>query len=71
MTIEEAKEYIPDFEAFRNEACAICTEEWYCPHNCEILSKATKMDFNRILKCYARNDGEMYNVLRWLKQARI
>lgn len=71
MTIEEAKEYIPDFEAFCKEACATCTEEWYCPHNCEILSKATKMDFNRILKCYARHDGEMYKVLRWLKQARI
>lgn len=47
MTIEEAKEYIPNFEAFRNEA------------------------YNRILKCYARNDGEMYKVFRWLKQARI
>lgn len=36
----------------------------------EIVKKAI-MDFNRILKCYARNDGEMYKVLRWLKQTRI
>ena len=71
MTIEEAKEYIPNFEAFRKEACATCTEEWYCPRNCEELNKASRMDFNRILKCYARNDGETYKVLRWLKQARI
>ena len=71
MTIEEAKEYIPDFKSFYAEACAMCAQEWYCPHNCEILDKARKMDFNRILKCYARHDGEMYKVLRWLKQARI
>ncbi len=29
------------------------------------------MDFVHILKCYARNDGEMYKVLRWLEKARI
>lgn len=55
MTIKEAKEYIPDFEVFRKEVCATCTEEWYCPCNCEELNKASRMDFNRILKCYARN----------------
>ena len=71
MTIKEAKEYIPDFETFRKEVCATCTEEWYCPCNCEELNKASRMDFNRILKCYARNDGEMYKVLRWIRQARI
>ena len=71
MTIEDAKEYIPNFEAFCNEACATCTEEWYCNRCCKDLCKAERMDFNRILKCYARNDGEMYKVLRWLKKARI
>lgn len=91
MTIEEAKEYIPDFEAFCKEACDNCGEAGYCPRYCEDLCetcvncgeaeychlycedlcKAARMDFNRILKCYARNDGEMYKVLRWLKQARI
>lgn len=73
MTIEEAKEYIPDFEAFRKEACTVCTaNDWYCPFNvCDTLLKAGELDYNRILKCYARHDGEMYKVLRWLKQARI
>lgn len=73
MTIEEAKEYIPDFEAFRKEACTVCTaNDWYCPFNvCDTLLKAGELDYNRILKCYARNDGEMYKVFRWLKKARI
>ena len=72
MTIEEAKEYIPDFDSFCKEACAVCTaNDWYCPDVCDTLLKAGELDYERILKCYARNDGEMYKVLRWLKQARI
>ena len=71
MTIEETKEYIPDFDSFRYQACLCCDNEWYCPTYCNVLEKAERIDFNRILKCYARNDGEMYKVLRWLKQARI
>lgn len=71
MTIEEAKEYIPDFDSFCKEACDNCGEAGYCHRYCEDLCKSERMDFNRILKCYARNDGETYKVLRWLKQARI
>nr|DAM56600.1 MAG TPA: hypothetical protein [Caudoviricetes sp.] len=71
MTIEEAKEHIPDFEAFCNMACNNCRHDYYCPQRCKDLRKTERMDFNRILKCYARHDGEMYKVFRWLKQARI
>ena len=72
MTIEEAKEYIPDFDAFRKEFCAVCVaNDWYFPNVCDTLLKASGLDYDRILKCYARYDGEMYKVLRWLKQARI
>ena len=71
MTIEEAKKDIPDLDSFCYQACHSCNNDWYCPSYCDILKKARQMDFNRILKRYARNDGEMYKVLRWLKQARI
>ena len=72
MTIEEAKEYIPDFEAFRKEFCSVCVaNDWYCPNVCNALLKASELDYNRILKCYARNDGEMWKVVRWIRQARI
>lgn len=71
MTIEEAKKDIPGIYTFLAKACLCCSNEWYCPTYCNVLEKAKRMDFNRILKCYARHDGEMYKVLRWLKQARI
>lgn len=71
MTIEEAKEYIPDFDTFCGQACFCCNNEWFCPTYCDVLEKASRIDFNRILKCYARHDGEMHKILRWLKQARI
>lgn len=72
MTIEEAKEYIPDFDAFRKEACNHCTaNDWYCPSDCTTLEKARKLDYNRILKCYARNGGEMDKVFAFIRSARI
>ena len=71
MTIEEAKEYIPDFDSFCRKACLCCDNEWYCLSYCDVLEKASRMDFNHILKCYARNDGEMYKVLRWLKKQEL
>lgn len=71
MTIEEAKKDIPDFDSFRYQACFCCNNEWYCPSYCDALEKAERMDFNRILKCYAQNGGEMYKVLRWLKRVKI
>ena len=71
MTIEEAKEYIPDVDSLCRQACLCCNNEWYCPTYCDVLEKAARMDYNRILKCYARNDGEMWKVVRWIRQARI
>lgn len=71
MTTVDAREYIPNLTIFRKEACEACKQSDYCPQYCDTLLKAERMDFNRILKCYARHDGEMYKVLRWLKQARI
>ena len=29
MTIEEAKEYMPDIDSFCKEACNNCSAEWY------------------------------------------
>ena len=71
MTIEEAKEYIPDFEAFCKKACNMCENKYCCPQRCKDLCKAEQIDFNRILNCYARHDGEMYKVFWWLRQVRV
>lgn len=70
MTIEEAKKDIPDFDSFCYQACHRCNNDWYCPSYRDVL-KAERMDFNRILKCYARHDGDLEKVWRWIKQARI
>lgn len=72
MTIEEARECIPNFKAFENEVCNSCVEnDWYCPSRCRILEKASKLDFERIQKSYARNDGEMWKVMRYIKRAKV
>lgn len=72
MTIEQARECIPDFNAFENEFCNSCVaNNWYCPDRCPVLKKALKMDFERILKSYARNDGDLTKVSRFLREAQI
>ena len=59
MTIEEAKKDIPYFDSFCRQACLCCDNEWYCPTYCNVLEKAERMDFNRILKCYVENGREI------------
>lgn len=71
MTIEEAKEFMPDFNSFHAEACRYCNHDWFCPDYCDTLRKASKMDFERIQKSYARNDGDMVKVINFIRQARI
>lgn len=72
MTIEQAKECIPNIKAFENEFCNSCVEnDWYCTGRCHILEKARKLDFERILKSYARNDGDLRKVRRFLREVQI
>ena len=67
MTYEQAKEELTDFEGFCRIACNSCNNTWYCPTYCDVLEKASKMNFNLIIKAYARNDGEMWKVFRYIK----
>lgn len=72
MTVDEAKKEIGDtVEAFCKEACNLCNSEWYCPTHCDLLEKAKQLEFNRILKCYARNDGDMRKVFRYVRTTKI
>lgn len=72
MTIEEAREEIPDIDTFCRHCCNRCTtNDWYCPSDCNMLEKARKLDFDRILKCYARNDGDLNKVFRYIKRTPI
>ena len=67
MTYEQAKDELTNFEGFCHIACNSCNSEWYCPTYCDVLEKAKKMDFDLIIKSYARNGGEMWKVFRYIK----
>ena len=72
MTIEEAKEEIPTMEYFLEWACGCCTaNDWYCPSYCNTLLKAQRMPFEKILKSFARNDGDIRKVCQYIKYARV
>ena len=69
MTIEEAKQEIPDFNTFANEFCNVCTSDTYCSFYCDTLKKAKNM-FDRVQQSYARYDGDIMKVDRYIKRAK-
>jgi hypothetical protein len=72
MTVEEAKKDLGDIDRFCRCVCDYCTaNDWYCPTYCEMLEKARKIDFNRILKCYAKHEGDLMKVVRYIKATKI
>lgn len=71
MTILEAKELIPDFNSFHAEACRYCDCDWFCPDYCDMLKKASEMNFSRIQDAYARHDGDMVKVIHFIRVAKM
>lgn len=72
MTVEQAREEIPDIDTFCRLCCNRCTaNDWYCPTECEVLQKARKLDFERIIKCYTKYDGDLQKVDRYIRATKI
>lgn len=72
MTEQEAREEIPTFDDLRKVFCARCmANDWYCPSDCEVLEKTKLLDFKKIIQCYARNDGDLQKVKRYIQHARM
>lgn len=72
MTLDEAREEIGSIDYFCKCACNACTaNDWYCPTECGTLRKARQMDFDRIVKAYARHDGDLSKVFRYINQAKV
>ena len=72
MKIEEAKKEIPTIEFFLDVSCNQCTSnDWYCPSYCDDLEKAKRMPFEKIQQAYARHDGDMVKVYRYIKQYKL
>ena len=72
MTVEEARNEIPNINDFCKCACSVCTaNDWYCPTYCETLEKARRMDFDRIVRSYARNEGSWSKIFRFINRAKV
>lgn len=70
MNYKKAKTEIPNIQTFLSRACNCCDNEWYCPTHCDLLEKAQKIPFYRIVKCYQRHDGDMKKVFRYIKNTK-
>ncbi len=72
MTLDEARKEIGSIDYFCKSACNVCTaNDWFCPDECDNLKKARQIDFDRIVKAYARYDGDLSRVFRFINQAKI
>ena len=71
IPIEEAREEIPNIDSFCKQACINCSNDWFCPSFCDTLEKAIKMDFELLVKCYARSDGDWKRIYRYIKYAKV
>ena len=70
IPIGEAREEIPNIDCFCKQACIYCSNDWFCPSFCDTLEKAIKMDFELLVKCYARNEGDWSKIFRYIKRVR-
>lgn len=71
MTLDDAKNEIPDFKWFAKICCDNCTaNDWYCPSYCPELKKASSIPFDIIQEKYARYDGDLRKVVRYIKNTK-
>jgi len=71
ITLEEAKQDIPNIDTFCDAVCRACTSnDWYCTDYCDVLEKARTLDYKRILKAYARNYGDLDKVCRYIRRTK-
>ena len=67
--MEEKFETIDNFCSYVCN-CA-CSNDWYCPKECDLLEKARKMQFEKINKKWIEHDGDIRKVERYIKQYKI
>lgn len=71
MTIEQAREEVPTIDYFLAMSCGMCTgNDAYCPNYCDDLIKAQQLPFDKIISAYARYDGDMRYVMRYIRHAK-
>ena len=67
--MEEKFETIDNFCSYVCN-CA-CSNDWYCPKECDMLEKARKMPFEKINKKWIEHDGNIQKLARYIKQYRL
>lgn len=71
MSYEQALAELGDIDSFCRQVCISCSaNDWFCPTDCAELEKAQRMDFDRIVWSYARNDGDLRKVMRYIARAK-
>lgn len=70
FSYEQAKEDLKDINNFCHLACVHCNNDWFCPSHCAMLEKAKKLDFDLLVKSYARNEGDWSKVFRYIKRTK-
>lgn len=77
MTIEEAREEIPRFEVFAEKMCSRCANLdcfGLCADLCAQYQKVkiiAIIDFKRIQKAYARHNGDIVKVVKFIDRAKF
>lgn len=72
MTIEQAKIEIPDLETyFRLDCDTDCNLDYYCPSDCKDHTKARKLGIDKIQSAYARHDGDLWEVTKYIRRASV
>lgn len=72
MTIEEAKEELKDLEVLEWAMCDYCTaNDFYCYSPCAERDKIKQIGYDRIIKSYARNNGDIEKVFQYIKRTKI
>lgn len=69
MTLDEAKKEIPTFDSFADKFCACCYNDVICNMHCKTMQKVEKM-FDRVQQAYARHDGDIMKIDRYIKNAK-
>jgi hypothetical protein len=67
MTIEEAKEIMPDINWIFKNICHTCSNIDECA-NCKLHKKASRIGYDNIIECFAKTDGNMKKVLRYIRK---
>ena len=62
---------VQTIDSFCKFACDSCKSDAYCPNYCEWLEKARKMPLEKIQKAYIRNEGDMCDMYRYVKNFKM